>query len=103
MDDRSFPIDFGFPFSNIYMVNIDLGNIYSAEKLPENRILRLPGKDGLCSITYSLEDSKIKVHFNFSLNEYRFQPEAYNLLREFFQYAVDALKEDAIILKKNIP
>lgn len=103
MEARSFPIDFGFPFSNIYMMRIDLGEIYDVEKLPENRIVRLPGKDGLCSIAYSLEDSQINIHFNFSLNGFRFQPEAYDLLKEFFVFAVDALKNDTIILKKKIP
>jgi len=101
MEARTYPIDFGFPFSNIYRMSIDLGNIYSVEELPENKTVQLPENTGLCSISYSLDDTKINVHFNFRLTGFRFQPEAYDIIKEFFQHAVDALENDTIVLKKN--
>ena len=102
LEDRSYPIDFGFPFLNTYFVTIDLGNIFTIDKIPPNRIIRLPGDDGFCSITYTVEDSKINVHFNFRLNEFRFQPEANTSLKEFFEFAVDVLKNEHIVLKKQM-
>ena len=101
MEERSYPIDFGFPFSNTYMMSIDLDTVYSVDEMPQNKIVRLPGNDGLCSISYSLEGETINVHFNFKLDAFRFQPEAYDSLKKFFEYAVDALKNDVIILKKK--
>lgn len=100
MKERSYPIDFGFPFSNTYLVSIDLGSVYEIAQLPESRTVKLPNDDGECSVTYVVAGNKINVRFNLKLNAYRFPPDAYGSLKEFFAQTITILKEESIVLKK---
>ncbi len=101
MKERSYPMDFGFPFTNTYLIAIDLGNVYDIEQLPKSRTIKLPNDDGECLVTYVSEDNKINIRFNMKLNAYRFPSDAYPSLKEFFGTMVTMLKEESIILKKK--
>lgn len=100
-EERLYPIDFGHPFSIMYQNTIDLGNEYTVSQLPENRMIRLAGDDGQCGITYQMDGNILYVNFQFRLNEYRFQPDAYPAIKQFFEFALQAMTEDVIELKKN--
>ena len=100
MKERSYPMDFGFPFTNTYLISIDLNNVYEIEQLPKSRSIKLPNEDGECSVTYVAEGSKINIRFNMKLNAYRFPSDAYPSLKEFFGTIVTMLKNESIILKK---
>lgn len=101
MKERSYPMDFGFPFSNTYLISIDLGNVYEVEQLPKNRSIKLQGEDGECSVIYAAEDNKINIRFNMKLAAYHFPPDAYQSLKEYFGTIMNILKEESIILKKR--
>lgn len=101
MKERSYPMDFGFPFTNTYLVSIDLDNVYEIEQLPKNTSIKLPGDDGECTVTYITEGNKINIRFNMKLSEYRFQPNAYESLKEFFAAMITMLKGESIILKRK--
>ena len=100
LDKRNYPIDFGFPFTNTYLVSIDLGEEYQVEHLPSSRSIKLQGDDGECSVTYIADGNKVNIRFNMKLNSYRYAPEAYPALKEFFGTMVTMLKDEPIILKK---
>ncbi|WP_139856256.1 DUF3857 domain-containing protein [Aequorivita sinensis] len=100
MEERSYPMDFGFPFTNTYLVSIDLGEEYQVEHLPSSRSIKLQGDDGECSVTYIADGNKVNIRFNMKLNSYRYAPEAYPALKEFFGTMVTMLKDEPIILKK---
>jgi len=100
MESRSYPMDFGFPFSNTYLISIDLGNVYEVQLLPKSRSIKLPNDDGECSVTYISEGNKINIRFNMKLNAHRFPSDAYQSLKEYFGTMVTMLKEESIILKK---
>ena len=101
MKERSYPMDFGFPFTNTYLISIDLGEVYEIEQLPKSRTIKLPNDDGECLVTYVAEGSKINIRFNMKLNAYRFPSDAYPSLKEFFGTMITMLKEESIILKKK--
>ncbi|MCB0452617.1 MAG: hypothetical protein KDC94_06935 [Aequorivita sp.] len=100
MKERSYPMDFGFPFSNTYLISIDLGNVYEVEQLPKSRTIKLPNDDGECLVTYATEGSNINIRFNMKLNAYRFPSDAYQSLKEYFGTIITILKEESIVLKK---
>lgn len=101
MKERSYPMDFGFPFTNTYLVSIDLGKEYEIDHLPTNRSIKLPRNDGECSVTYITEGNKINIRFNLKLSAYRFQPTAYGSLKEFFGEMITILKDESIVLKRK--
>ncbi len=100
MKERSYPMGFGFPFTNTYLISIDLGKMYEIEQLPKSRSIKLPREDGECTVTYVSEDGKINIRFNMKLAAYRFPPDAYQSIKEFFGTMITMLKEESIILKK---
>lgn len=100
MKERSYPMDFGFPFTNTYLISIDLGEVYEVEQLPKSRSIKLPNDDGECSVTYVAEGSKINIRFNMKLNAFRFPTDAYASLKEFFGTIVTMLKNEPSTLKK---
>ena len=101
MEERSYPMDFGFPFINTYLVSIDLGNKYEIEHLPQSRTIKLQNDDAECSVIYSGENNKINIRFSLKLNAYRLPPDAYPYLKNFFTTVVTILKEEQIILKRK--
>ncbi len=100
METRSYPMDFGFPFTNTYLIAIDLGEVYKVEQLPESRSVKLPNDDGECSVTYLADGNKINIRFNMKLNAYRYPTDAYPSLKKFFGSMIRMLKEESIILEK---
>ncbi len=98
---RSYPMDFGYPFTNTYLVSINLNDIYKIEQIPESRSIKLPNSDGECSITYLAEENTINIRFSLKLNTTHFPPDAYPALQKFFGTMVTMLKEESIILKRK--
>lgn len=100
LKERNYPIDFGYPLSNIYIYTLDLNDMYEVSSVPENKVVRLPENAGESSVVYSVTDGKINVRFNLKLNHSRFGPEAYQSLQEFFNAIVTMQSKEAIVLKK---
>lgn len=99
-EKRNYPIDFGFPVTNNYLVSIDMKDQYEIVKVPANRILKLPENDGELSVVYEVADNKINIRLNVKLNTTAYAPEAYKTLREFFETLVKIQSEEPIELKK---
>ncbi len=99
-ETRKYPIDFGFPVTNNYLVSIDLKDKYEVVKVPGNKLLKLPENDGELSVVYDVVGTKVNVRLNVRLNNYSYAPEAYQTLREFFSTLVKIQSEEPIELKK---
>lgn len=100
MEKRMYPLDFGYPITNTYLVSIDVGNVYEIDQLPKSRSIKLPHDDGECSVTYISEGTKVNIRFNLKLNTFHYQPDAYPSLKEFFGTMITMLKEEPITLRK---
>lgn len=99
-EKREYPIDFGFPVTNNYLVSIDMKDQYEIVKVPTNRSLKLPENDGELSVVYEVANSKINIRLNVKLNTTAYAPQAYQTLREFFETLVKIQSAEPIELKK---
>tara|TARA_R100000908_G_C3756146_1_gene150762 strand:- start:7740 stop:8363 length:624 start_codon:yes stop_codon:yes gene_type:complete len=99
-ETRKYPIDFGFPVINNYLVSIDVKDKYEIVKVPENKILKLPNNDGELSVVYDVSDSRVNVRLSAKLNTTNFPAEAYPALRQFFETLIKIQSEEPIELKK---
>ena len=88
-NSRQYPIHFGFPLENNYLISIDLANQYEIGKLPQNRILKLPDNNGELSVVYEASDDKIDIRLNLKLHNYNFPPAAYPALQQFFSALIN--------------
>ncbi len=100
LKERSYMVDIGYPITNTYMLSLNLNNLYEVEQLPSNKKIKLAGDAGECTVLYSYSNGKINLRFNFKLNSYRFSPDEYQGLKEFFNQVIDVLTKETIVLKK---
>ena len=98
--ERLYPIDFGFPVINNYLVSIDVKDQYEIIKVPNNKLLKLPENDGELSVVYDVAGSKVNIRLSVKLNNPSFAPEAYKSLQEFFIELIKIQSEEPIELKK---
>lgn len=100
--ERYYPIDFGYTRSNTYSLELAIPEGYQVTSLPSKKVLALPGNAGIlrfeCKKT---QNNTINVLFDFKLKSSHFKSEAYQLIKEFFQYAVQAQTKSYIVLKKT--
>ncbi|MAZ73952.1 MAG: hypothetical protein CMC70_12485 [Flavobacteriaceae bacterium] len=98
---RSYPVDFGYPVSQTFLLNLDLSNQYTITEVPQNTIVKLPEDAGECSVVYGTTGGKLSIRFSFKLNQHYFTPEKYNSLKEFFNAVVTMQNKEMIVLEKS--
>ena len=99
-ETRQFPINFGYPITNTYLIQIDLSDKYEVEQLPKNKTLNLFDNIGNCTVIYTESNGKINIRYSFKLTEYNFTADAYPGIKEFFSKMIDFQNQDPILLKK---
>lgn len=97
---RLYPIDFGFPVMNNYLVSIAVNDQYEIVKVPANKLLKLPENDGELSVVYDVSGGRVNIRLNVKLNNPSFAPEAYKSLQEFFTELIKIQSEEPIELKR---
>src|SRR5690554_570434 len=98
-ESRKYPIDFGFPVINNYLISIDVKDQYEILSAPENKLMRLPNNDGELSVVYDVSGTKINIRLSLKLNNHSFPTGAYQSLREFFTELIKIQSEEPITLK----
>ena len=98
--ERKYPVDFGHPTSETFLISVNLNNNYEITELPENKIIKIPGGMGECSIIYGSAGGKLTLRYSYKLKHSYFEPEAYNSLKEFFANVVSLQNKEAVVLQK---
>lgn len=99
LEKREFPIDFGFPFQNRYMINIIFPEGYSVEFTPENKSIVLPDDLGKFNYLLAYEKNNIKLSVYFEINSAIIQAEKYLVLKNFFQEIITKSSEQIVLIK----
>lgn len=95
---RNSPIDFAHSIYERTIVQMQLPEGYSAD-LPESSIVKLPEDKASFSYASALRGNQIQITVIFKQDETDFTPQEYELLKQFYQLAVDKVNE-VIVLKK---
>ena len=99
LDEREFPIDFGYPIKDQYMINITIPDGYIVESSPEPIMLQLPEKLGEFTFIPKVNTNKIQLSVTFELNKSVMAPETYLYLKEFFNQMILKQKEQIVLTK----
>ena len=96
---REFPIDYGYPWEDKYMVTINIPDGYTVEYLPEPISLVLP--EGLGKFTYNISasGSHISLRVEMEMNTPIFPPQYYQNLKELYRQVVEKESEKVILVK----
>ena len=99
LDEREYPIDFGYPLKERYMVNISIPENYTVESSPEPLILKLPENLGSFQLSNKILGNKIQLSASVELNKALMGPETYVYLKEFFNQMINKQKEQVVLTK----
>jgi hypothetical protein len=100
-EDRRFPVDFGAPVDETFMMSIALPAGYQAEELPKQAVVELPDNGGRFS--FNVVDNGqglIQIASRMSLRKSMYAAEEYAYLREFYSRML-AKQAEKIVLKKK--
>lgn len=99
-EKRSFPVNFGVPFEEIFLVTLSFSSKYSIEELPKSQSIRLPDNSG--EFSYYITNSGQILQFKASLkiNKATYSPEEYAYLKELFTLMISKFGEQ-VVFKKN--
>lgn len=99
LDKRAYPIDFGFPFKDMYIVNVDIPEGYELESQLEPFMIRSPDGNIEFKYTVSVMNNKLRLSAVFDIKEAKHAAESYLILKEIFNQAISKQAEQ-IVLKK---
>ena len=101
IDKREYPVDFGYPHDEVYMVQIEIPDGYEVDELPQSKVLMLPQGTSRYLYNISQLENKLTLTSSFSVNKSLFSQLEYPDLREFFNQVV-AKQAEQIVLKKKL-
>ncbi len=98
---RSFPVNFGSPFEEMFLVTLTFSPKYSIEELPKSQSIRLP--DGSGEFSYYLTASGQILQFKSSLKIKKaiYSSEEYAYLKELFTLMISKFGEQVVFKKNN--
>jgi len=100
LKERQYPVDFAYPQSETYVLNLKLPEGYEVESIPDQLRITLPDKSISFSYSVSLtQQGGIQVLNRFNIKRSYFPPEEYEDLKSFFNMIVEKHAEQ-IVLKK---
>lgn len=99
LDKREFPVDFGFPYQDRYMISLKMPDGYAVESLPQTTSLAMDQNIATFKYLIEAKGNMINVLVDHDMNYANIGPAYYGLLKDFYQKMVEKQSEK-IVLKK---
>jgi hypothetical protein len=99
LEQRMYPIDYGYPAKNRLLIAIEVPEGYTVESLPENVQFGL--EDNMASFRYSASNTadKIQLSVEFAINEPFLSADSYSGIKQFYELMI-AKENEKIVLTK---
>ncbi|WP_034057881.1 transglutaminase-like domain-containing protein [Lacinutrix jangbogonensis] len=102
LQERTYPIDFGYKDSFTYIYKLDYdATVYDVIEIPAIKKHQLPNGTGSLLLNVTKSDSEIIIYFKFNFKEAIYNQNYYPYLKEYFSTIVDLQKNSLIVLKKK--
>ncbi|GGH47740.1 hypothetical protein IA57_00370 [Mangrovimonas yunxiaonensis] len=101
LQNRTYPIDFGYKDSFLYSIQIDLGKDYQAINLPKSKHYTLPNNKGRLLFNTSQSKNTISLVLKIDFLENLYAPEYYPYLKEFMSITTNIQTKSLVSLKKR--
>ncbi|MGB3344865.1 MAG: transglutaminase [Aequorivita sp.] len=96
---REYPIDYGYPMKNRYIVNIALPEGYTVESLPQDAVFNLGENIGNYRYLISQMGDKLQLSVEFAINHAFIAAEEYGNLKKFYELLI-AKENEKVVLSK---
>jgi len=98
-ETRDYPIDFGYPMKDRYIINITVPEGYKVESMPENAVFNLGENTGSYRYLISQTGNKLQLSVEFSINKSFIAADEYGNLKKFFELLI-AKENEKVVLSK---
>ncbi|MGX1928936.1 transglutaminase [Flagellimonas sp. 2504JD4-2] len=98
-EKREYPVDYGFPWEDKYMINIKIPEGYKVESVPESMAISLPENVGSFKYLVSATDKTISLRASLSSNTAVVPAQFYDFLKEFYRQIVEKETEKVVLSK----
>ncbi len=101
-ESRSYPIDFGYKDSYLYMASIEIPEGYKITSLPETKNLRIQGNEASLRFTATkFQENIVKIQCLLSFRRSLYPTEFYDALRKFFDQILEVQSQSLIVIEEN--
>ena len=101
LDQRNYPVDFGFTMSEYDVTEIKIPESYKVIETPQTVKFMMPEKGGSFIAKTTVKDNNIMIFNRISLSKTIYPPEEYKFLKEFFNKIIKFQNSFIILEKKS--
>lgn len=101
LQERSYPIDFGYKDAYLYILKITLDESYEILEHPKDALIKLPNNTGSIILNNKVSGNTVELYFKLNFNEAIYNPEYYPSIKKFMSSLVDIQKNSLIVLQKK--
>ncbi|AEM71023.1 transglutaminase domain-containing protein [Allomuricauda ruestringensis DSM 13258] len=98
-EKREFPVDYGYPWADKYIITINIPEGYAVESVPEPIAVALPENLGQFKYNISAENNMINARVETELNTPVIPADYYLDLKEFYAHIIKKEAEKVILTK----
>ena len=101
LQQRTYPIDFGYKKSYLYSVQIDFGDAYEIVEIPEEISGKIPNDGGDLILKTIVDENKLNLFFELNFKESFYSPGYYAILKSYVDKVLGVQKNSLVVLKKK--
>jgi hypothetical protein len=100
LNERSYPIDFPYPFKESIKLTIEIPEGYAATDVPKSKEVRI--EDGSASFLFVVEKNEKYIQINsiLSVKQQQYHPGSYESIKNIFANAIDTYNSVIVLEKK---
>ncbi len=99
LEQREFPVDFGYPFTESIVSSIALPEGYRVQNLPESSTIVLPDEIGSFEYLISNTKNTIQLKVTTKMNNAVVAPIYYQSLKEYYKKMIEKMNEKVVLSK----
>ncbi|WP_299117276.1 DUF3857 domain-containing protein [uncultured Winogradskyella sp.] len=101
LQERTYPIDFGYKDIYTYAMKLDLGENLSAINIPKDINQKLPNNSGAFIFNVKQQDNQLTLYFRIKFDHAIYAPQFYDYLKSFMSQIVETQNNTVIVLEKE--
>ncbi|SFE54394.1 protein of unknown function [Chitinophaga sp. CF118] len=98
--ERFYPVEMPYVIDELYTLNMTIPEGFEVEELPKPAIVQLNETDGVFQYLIQRNENQIQFRSRIKLARATFNPDEYNLLRDFYDMIVKKQAEQIVLKKK---
>ncbi|MEO9485805.1 MAG: DUF3857 domain-containing protein [Ekhidna sp.] len=96
-EKRKYPVDYGAPFTNTYIMKFRLAKGLEVDELPQPKSIKLPNNSGKLLYSASFMNGEITITNRIQISKSEFSSSEYAFLREFYALIVEKHGEQIVL------